>query len=344
MRIKILNDLHLGVQRSAGTTLASRAALHKFQIQELVHLLDSQDDCEVVLVNGDLFDTFNVPTNVLRDTYFAFREFLSTHPNTKLYLSEGNHDLSKDNQKVSSLRFLHELLSADFDVTLISGASQEITEGVLVVPHIRRQDDFEKLLGNLPTKTKYLLLHANYNNPFAGEFDHSLNVTKEMADTLHEQGCFLIFGHEHNHREVKGKLLITGNQIPTSIDDVRNGDSKHYWILDPRLEGEYAITAVECWEAKGFASLDWKNAFEFDSDHEFIRITGDYTPGEAIMVMDTVSQVRDKSKAFIVSNQTKVITTELEAFTSETNDFEITQYLSDECPAHLKPLLQELLS
>jgi len=346
MKIKVLNDLHLGVQRSAGTTVSSRQALHAFQIQQLHNLLNEDyQNIDYVLINGDLFDTFNVSTSVFFDTFRVFKGFLMRKGSPKLIFSEGNHDLSKDNQKISSLRLLYAILAEEHEVTYISEKPVNFSAQVLIVPHIRRQEDFEEHLETLCEQTEplpsFIFLHANYDNPFAGAFDHSLNVSAELAHKLQVRGSHLIFGHEHQRRKVGDKLLITGNQIPTSIDDVRFGKDKIYVVVDTNTK---EVTEIPCWEGTKFVSQNWRELNSEAVDAPFVRVTGEYQSTEALQVVDILARLRKESTAFIVSNQTEVIKTEAEVFEAQTNDFEITSYLLDTCPPRLKDLLQEKLS
>jgi metallophosphoesterase superfamily enzyme len=105
----VINDLHLGVVRSGGTTPASQAALRNYALSSLESLLADHGG-EHVVVNGDLFDSFQVDTATVIAAHKVFSKFISAGGRVTLIM--GNHDASMKGDRVSSFHLLAHILQA----------------------------------------------------------------------------------------------------------------------------------------------------------------------------------------------------------------------------------------
>ncbi|MGK3946689.1 hypothetical protein ABK046_51050, partial [Streptomyces caeruleatus] len=63
----VISDLHIGANRSAGTSPASAKALRDHLLSSFKDLLDKAN--EDVILNGDIFDSSNVSMTDLLETY-----------------------------------------------------------------------------------------------------------------------------------------------------------------------------------------------------------------------------------------------------------------------------------
>lgn len=295
----ILNDLHLGVLRGAGTTPQTQLQLRDWAIQQLAELLKARQDGDVVL-NGDLFDTYQIPLTDLLKVKRVFSAWLELTGNT-LFLLPGNHDLSTDSSKLSSFEFMSQMLLDQHGgkVKYYEELCQ-LRGDVLAIPHMPNQDLFELELDKVPDGYKYLLVHCNYDNGFAKQLDHSLNLSKERAEALPVK--HIIFAHEHNaNAHQSGKVLIAGNPFPTSISDCLNGSQHKY---------QYALTddgpqAQKTWDHSGYAEVDWRGGSVPDSA-QFVRVVGDVPAADAAAAIDAVNRLRRASPAFIVGNGLRI--------------------------------------
>lgn len=280
----VLNDLHLGVIRTAGTTPASALALRKFALDKLAAILSSAK--EDVAILGDLFDTFSIPMQDLLDTYRILNKWLEG--GYKLYLIAGNHDLSKDSTKLSSFQFLAKLLEGP-NCTYLQGAGWlDESKGIYAISHCLNQDPLDMHLANVP-KCKYLLVHANYDNHFAVQSDHSLNISREQAEELPCEK--IVFAHEHHSRTaLSGKVFVCGNQFPTSVSDCLDKDNKYAHRLTAT-----GIEKIETWNKSDFIDMPW-NALT-DTSAKFIRISGTAKPEEATAATEAVANLRRVSQA-----------------------------------------------
>lgn len=311
----ITNDLHLGCVRRGGVTPTSQEALRNFTFDQLDNLLASTGP-QGLVVNGDLFDSFDCPSRDWLATYQRFSYWLEDNRDRNLYLIAGNHDDSPKSDRVSSFRLLCSVLMNQHDncQCVDVGGYTQIVKGVHAIAHCANQDLFDLRLKEAIEKTSdgdILLLHANYAMPFSEGSQHSLSVTEEVAKDFANKGVRLIFGHEHQGkveipygcREGAAPVTVTGNPWPTSVADCLGNQTKRYIKLH---HGE--ISFVETWRAdgaEGFAQVDWRS-LDPDCPAKFIRIVGDAVNAQAASVIDSIHRFRQKSSAFVITNAVKI--------------------------------------
>lgn len=287
----LIHDLHLGAQRSSGVTPASAKDLANFQNAMFWNMLKQIDEPLIIL--GDLFDSYQVSNSTLLYVYQTLQEWLGRFEQ-KLTLVIANHDTSNDSSKLSSFELLADLLAGP-NVTFVHGGHQ-YDEDTYIVSHVLNQTLFDEELAKVP-KCKLLLLHANYDSPWA-QSDHSLNVSKEQALALPADRIY--FAHEHHARvELGGKVYIGGNNFPSSISDCLGGDNKYMHRIMPT-----GFEKIETWNTRGYAELDWQNIAPTTA--KFIRITGKATPEQAAEVASRIAELRRSSDAFVIGNAVQI--------------------------------------
>jgi metallophosphoesterase superfamily enzyme len=297
MTLTVVNDWHLGAVRSAGTTPATAYQLRQDLLRAAGEILAQVSGD--LLVNGDLFDGPDIPR---ADLLAAVRMFSAWLFNTKgrLALANGNHDLDKNSTRLSSFQFFAQLLRSMFpdQVVHIEEGTYDKQHDAYVIPHVANQDLFNMELANVPP-CRFLFVHANYDNQFAVEADHSLNLSKEQAEQLPVE--YIVFGHEHQARtELGGKVVIVGNQFPSSISDCLGNTDKQCLVV--RDDGSYYMATT--WQADGdYAEQDWH---ELNDVGRFIRVTGTATAAEASKMMATLGRFRREAKALVITNAVKV--------------------------------------
>ncbi len=299
--MRVINDLHCGVLRSAGTTPQTALSLRTYTLNQLGAMLN--DTHEDLIVLGDLFDTYSIPLTDLWQATEMFKSWLDRGHH--LYLIPGNHDLSTDNSRMSSFEFLARTLEFDTGTAkyMPGGGWVDQSRGVYAISHVTNQDLLDHELSKVP-QCRYLLLHANYDNHFAKEADHSLNVSEEQAKAV--PADYVCFAHEHNARTaLGGKVVIFGNQFPTSISDCLEPLDKHAHRL---VLGE-APQAILTWKRDDhYAEVDWRSSELVDK--AFIRIVGTASADESAAAADAVARYRRASEAFVVGNAVKVESSE----------------------------------
>lgn len=308
MRAKlIVNDIHLGVARASGTTDTTAKALRAYLLAQFRAFIMQHLDKDLV-INGDIFDQFNVPMSDVLEFYQIISDWIKASNGGKVWLGMGNHDFAKDSSKMSSLEFVGRVLEGQFPFAVgLVMAPQKLTEDIYMVPHVANQDIFNlELERAAKIDVRFILLHANFDNHFAIEADHSLNVSGQQALTLFNAGKILIFGHEHQARHIPNVgVLCTGNQWPSSIADcLGNPDGRKAAFV---IQADGQLIAQTTWSTAGtFVEMDWKQIADTPADAQFVRVVGDATVEQAADVISIISKFRQKSTAFVVKNSVAI--------------------------------------
>lgn len=318
----ILNDIHIGFNRVGGTTPASREALRNYLFTKVDYALASLATYhDHVIIAGDLFDDFEVPGRDWLQTFNMLVGWLN-ESGRRLTLAAGNHDANPRGDKVSSFQMLCEALIKIFPERfdyLPVGTLSLYDESIWLLAHYPNQDSFDEALesvlnadGGIEGHT--VIVHANLDNNFAVESDHSLNVSADMALRFVKAGAHLMFAHEHQARtyiphgtpaDATGTVTVMGNQFPTSISDCLGNDEKYVW----RVEEDGPKKEVTTWAKDGiypFTRLDWTEIDKAKDLEGFIRIEGHATMNQAADVVQAVAKLRNKSNAFVIGNSVKV--------------------------------------
>lgn len=326
--ITVLNDLHIGAIRSGGTTPQTAWALRQNLLGRMGDLFNrAKGD---IVINGDLFDEFLVPMTDLWEAVRISSHWLQADPKRRLYAARGNHDIAKNTTIMSAFdmycRVLRHIYGSQFFAIIEPTRIAE--HDMLVIPHMPNQDLFNLALSNAKP-AKWLLVHCNYDNKFAVEADHSLNMSKEQAESLPFE--HIIFGHEHQQREaLGGKVVVVGNQMPSSVADCLNNSSKR--LLRLHSAGWEQETVWSADSLAGLACVDWRRLDTDEIDQAFVRVEGTAAAEEATAVISAISRFRGRSAAFVVTNAVTIdgVSTDEEAIRaslSEAKGFDVIEAL-----------------
>lgn len=352
MPLLICNDLHLGVKRASGTTLQSQTELGEYLHAEFRKLVMQHTD-KHLLINGDLFDAFSIDPMDLIECFNTLSEWLDTSHNC-LTLIAGNHDRVPRANKVSSFELLGHVLTSQYGdrvrVVDWDDGFTKIAPNIFAISHMPNQDLFdaeiEKAIAS--DETGYLLLHCNYCSTFCEHSDHSLNISPEQV--RHLKGKWhCILGHEHQGRDLD-RVTIVGNQFPSSVSDcMAHGDAQRNGLKRALIiEDDLGRTDVQTWAAAGyFTKADWRNLE--DTPHQFIRVEGTASAGEAQDVINTIAAFRNASKAFVITNAVKVegspdFDNLTESSFEAVKSFDVLAALLDELSPQEATLVKDLLN
>ncbi len=300
MKTKVTTDYHVAVKRVGGTTPLSQENLRQYIRTTLANQLDDNDH----LIAGDLFSDFTVDTYELVETYKIFSTWLASY-GRRLALVRGNHDFSIRGMAISSFDLLGMILTDQFpkQVTIASKVTE--WKQFILVPHLPNNEILNTEISKLSGVTgKVIVFHANADNFFAAEAQHSLNVTIEQVEDLVSRNNLVIFGHEHQYRSlVNGRCLVLGNTVPSSIADVLGSPFKYSATVTGT---EYELKTT--WKAEdAYVEADWRDIPLTNLEgFQFIRVTGEATSLESAEVIKVVSALRQSHDAFVVTNAVKV--------------------------------------
>lgn len=290
--LTVLNDTHIAVLRSAGTTPASQWELRQYVLARFKFLLPTHGD---LLINGDLLDSMSVPVYDVLEVYKTLVSWLQANPSSRLYISAGNHDHSRTSSTLSSFQFLGKLLAMASD-RYIHIEAPTVTHYGYVIPHLPNQGSFDEALLAIPAGTKVLFLHCNVCNFHAVNSDQSLNISQEQLEALTVD--YVIVGHEHKMRRL-GKVYIPGAQIATSVSDCTGVTQRWFATIS---DGQVTLNPLDC--SGEYAEVDWRNIG--NPTAKFIRCIGTATVMEAAAVVTAISRLRQNSEAFVITNAVQI--------------------------------------
>lgn len=348
--LMILNDLHIGVRRSAGTTPASAAALRQYLINSFKDLLPPDKD---LLILGDLFDEFTVELGDLWQVFFTLSNWMALGHN--LTLVRGNHDWSPRASARSSFDLLADLLThVHSGVTVVREGLTDLGNGILVIPHMPNQDLFDMELDKAEaSEGLYLLTHCNMMPPAChGRQDHSLVITEERAIRLSRKFA-LLNAHEHQHIDYAlGKgIFCLGNQVPSSIMDClskgrHQADGlKKAMVIQPDMGRSEIVT----WDALGsFALVDWRDLDNVPAV-DFVRVTGTARAEEAALVVDAIANLRANHAAYVIGNAVAIAGQEgIEEAAAATfeglKSFDVMEALLEELEPAERKIIEEVMA
>jgi len=293
----ILSDLHLDPDRQAGTTLESRIALADWQFDQLERILETPHDR--LIINGDLFHKSSASDKTIRRLF----DILSKEP--EVIINRGNHD--ETSMKVGDICSL-QLLGAILPNVKVIFDEPETVGSYHFIPHCFDQETFNKCIEEVP-REKLVFIHANFDNGFAIEPDHSLNLSRLQLDALMNKRCTVFLGHEHAFKAIPG-MNILGCSIPTSIADTLSGDKYVHLLSDDNIE------QILSWSSQDYLEVDFTELDTIGSQN-FVRVTGVCETHEYSKISREIAKLRASSKAFIISNAVKVKTIDKDVLSLE---------------------------
>ncbi|WP_157807892.1 MULTISPECIES: metallophosphoesterase [Neisseria] len=341
----IINDLHLGVKRSSGTTKATVKALSEWQMSKFSDLLKLAEKKDL-LINGDLFDRFEVDKSIEFEVFTHLHRWMQFNPDQYLYLCAGNHDLSTNSERTSSFENLCGYLSVvdtRQQLKVVAGnTALHIPNAFTIVAHHANQTLFDEALNTVlanHTDIKYVFLHANLMSPFAEHSDHSLNVSEQQLQTFEDKGVTLVFAHEHNRRRFKNAIVI-GNQIPTSVSDCLDPNpSKQYAVLDDLGLNTFDFITL----SDVFAKIPW--TADTIPEPLFLRVEGEAEYEQAAEVVQLLAEIRRSSDAFVVTNAVQVGKLNMtENVPNPTEHLNVLNLVLDNLPTHLHTRFKEVVN
>lgn len=175
-----------------------------------------------VMQVGDLFDTFRVPVEVVIAAARDIDEVAYHNPASMFVFMPGNHDVSRDADKVSSYQLLSMLVHR-MNVRIIIGHEPVYFGRVLFIPYSAFHTPMQQLEG-LTGPFEAIVGHWDvvdfgFENPQLAPFERLF----ELTDTV-------ITGHDHIPRLLERgdkRCFVTGSMQPYSHSEDPEGD----WYL-----------------------------------------------------------------------------------------------------------------
>lgn len=297
----LFTDPHLGTRRAAHTTRESS--------QRLQHTLYLQaravtENASNPICLGDLFDTSANEEAILLQGYEVARRCLFT--------LAGNHDSSNREGTVTSLDALKKVGCSIVSSPNISTPYYEAHDALYFVPHHASQEIFETAMFHAAEhavhhregKASVLMLHCNYNQPFAKE-DDTLNLSEEVAGRLLNAFDYIFLGHEHKPAtHFDGRVVILGNTHATSFSDISDKYVYELDITDDSLE----LNKTTIWrKADRYREIKFGEAIPDLTGVMFVDVTGHEDAAEGTAIAQFVQEVWEAGHQLLaVRNNVKI--------------------------------------
>lgn len=262
-KFQLLGDPHLGRKFKTGVPLDRRGEREAQVWQTFKHNLQICDESVTAhICMGDLFDKFRVDNETLLGAIEAYQEAAQAHPNTHYYVIQGNHDASKDADKVSSFDIFSEIinLSKTNKTTVrskVSGWGYPIFLNGQDVVFLMPYDPFLRASEQAKELVAYV---KQYNLNCVAVFGHwdiddfgTDNPNLVPAGVLSQVTKVLVTGHVHQatQREIAGcEVFVTGSMEPYSFAEDPEGKQYLTLTLDELLAADLESFKNKCLRVK----------------------------------------------------------------------------------------------
>jgi hypothetical protein len=214
MRVHKLGDVHLGKRFENGVPLHRRGDREEMVWAQFERELNVP--CDLHIQVGDLFDKFVVPYTVVWRAAQLYITAQHAHPKTTFVVLRGNHDASRDLEKVSAFQIFR---------GLVEHSGVEVVDEAIFM-----HEDFVFFPWD-PVTTAAEMVE---NNPFVGRYavghwDVVMGEDNALpAALLKAQGFERAYtGHDHVKRELTMGGLdvhVVGSMAPYSHSEDPSGD------------------------------------------------------------------------------------------------------------------------
>jgi len=228
-QIKFLGDVHLGKPFKNGVPLHRRGDRARIQWDEFERNLNEVQGVRLHVQVGDLFDEAVVPYGVIYRAAQAYKRAADAHPNTEYAVLRGNHDASKDVEKVTAFMLFTEMLR-ETRILVVDDQVSVLYFGSEHVALIPWHPVFTA--GEMILRDEALIRDAT---KAVGHWDVVMGGTNQIpSETLKALGVKEAFtGHDHNARQMELDglpITIVGSMQPYSHSEDR--DERFYVTRD----------------------------------------------------------------------------------------------------------------
>jgi exonuclease SbcD len=237
MKIIHTSDWHIGKQLKKVDFAVDMSLFFKW----LIDLIE-QEEIDVLLMSGDLFDHANPTQHALNQYYDFLVDMLSKNPTCKMILTGGNHDSS------AVINAPKELLGR-LNVSVVGGVPEDISD--LFIPV--KKGDVEIVVAAVPFLRDKDIRKANAGESYAEKIELTRKGVANYFQAVNEHYLehfgkipFIVMGHLYAQgAEVSDseREIQVGNQA--GIDSAIFGEYPHYVALGhihkPQIVGKENI-------------------------------------------------------------------------------------------------------
>lgn len=233
MDTHLIGDVHLGKAFQHGVPLHRRGDRERMQLEHFKRELAVE--CDLSIQMGDLFDKMHVSYSVIYAAYLAYKEAKMRNPGRIYALLRGNHDASRDADKISAFQVFTQMVRP-LGVVVVDDHAVEIGDHCLIPWH-----PFKTAVEMLPEDLTGLTCY--------GHWDVVMGDTNQIpAAEMKARGAVAAYtGHDHNAREMEIDGLpvtVTGSMQPYSHSEDPNGEFYVTITLEEAAAGDFRDKCV----------------------------------------------------------------------------------------------------
>ena len=218
---KLLGDPHLGRQFVNGVPLIRRGEREKMVWRDFI-LSFYQTAADYHVCMGDLFDKWFVPYDLIKDVAQAYIDAAKKCHFTKFVVLKGNHDWTRDLQRISAFDLFAELVKHIPNIIVVSEPMK--LDGFIFIPYHPTKDTKASVQALLPAEVAF----GHWDTAFS---DHNLVPTGVGVP-------YLYTGHVHKKTVFArdgDTVVVVGSMQPYAHGE--ESDDKLYITMD-KPEGD----------------------------------------------------------------------------------------------------------
>lgn len=204
-KICYIGDTHIGKRFRTGVPLNKLG-----EREELIYKLFEEQlnqEADAIIHLGDLFDTPTISYDDLMRTFTLIRDVATHHPTCHYIFLAGNHDISKETNKICAFKILSYLLEIQSNVSFVYDEARYFYDlSMEVWPYMSYDQIRECLCGTRPTVADICCGH--FDEPFPPDI---FNRFKEVHT-----------GHIHVSKQVNN-ITVHGSIIPMNFGEDPTG-------------------------------------------------------------------------------------------------------------------------
>lgn len=224
--LSVIGDVHLGRVFRTGVPkhrLGEREQMVQKQFQDL--LKRESDYCVIV---GDLFDKVRVSNSCLNYCIDAIEQASKDNPNTKYIVLSGNHDMSKDKERISSFQLLEKYFASNSNkfknVFIVSSYMEPVKASKNLLLYFSHYNPFMSLDEERPNFYKYkdTMYKVAFGHWEVSDFGSDHFIDRHIPKSILMNFDLVVTGHEHKPTLTSVDTVpvyVTGSMQPYAFSE-----------------------------------------------------------------------------------------------------------------------------
>lgn len=238
--ISVIGDVHLGRVFKTGVPKHRIGERESIVGNQFFTLLQRKANYCVVV--GDLFDKVRVSNGCLNTCIDMLSKVSEENPTTQYIILSGNHDMSKDKDKISSFQLLEKYFTTKAsqfsNVTIVSSYLEPIQASENLLLYFSHYNPFKSLDEEGYTFNQYkdVRFKIAFGHWEVTDFGSTHFIDRGVPKVLIESFDLIVTGHEHKPTLVSVKgvpVYVTGSMQPYAFNEELSSEKSLYVSLKP---------------------------------------------------------------------------------------------------------------